>query len=177
MTLPIPAIPYGLRDVKLRPIADDGTLGSSVDLPAVQTLDFNEAEDFDELAGDDTIVASHGHGPLVSWTLNAGGISLEAYAVMAGGTVTVTGTGSSQKKTYHKTGTGARPYFQIEGQAIGDNGGDVHGIIYRAKAEGDIGGSFAGDTFFVTNASGRGLPDASDNLYDFVHNATAAAIT
>jgi len=174
----INALPFGLRDVKLFPLDALGeTPGAAVDLPASRTLSFSESEDFEELRGDDIIQASHGSGPVVDWSLEAGGISLDAYKIIAGGTVTTTGVTPSVVKTYAKQGTAARPYFQIKGQVISDSGGDVWAVIYKCKADGDLGGEFADGSFFLTSASGRGFPNAADKLYDFVQHETATAIT
>lgn len=177
MAIPAYALPYGIRDLKLRSIDAAGVVSSTeVDIPAARTLSFAEAEDFDELRGDDIAFASHGNGPIVNWDLEGGGISLDAYVIIAGGTVTTSGTTPNSKKTFAKLGTNARPYFQVEGQVISDNGGDVHAVIYRCKATGDLGGDFTEGAFFLMGASGVGYPDSSDKLYDFVHNETAVAI-
>lgn len=182
MALASKALPYGLRDVKLTPLGVDGaTPGSPVDLPASQTLSFSETEDFEELRGDDTVQASHGSGPIVEWELESGGISLEAYATAAGGTVVISGSPPNTIKRYTKLITDARPYFKIEGRAINDNGGDFHGIIYRAKADGSLEGTLEDATFWVTSMSGKGYGSLEagtlDRVYDFIHNETAVDIT
>ena len=180
MALPSYSIPYGLRDVKLKqfPATGETPLGSLVDLPASRIFSFAETEDFEELRGDDTVIATHGSGSTVAWSLESGGISLDAYKVMAGGATATSGVTPNEKKTYTKLGTDSRPYFQVEGQIISDNGGDLHGIVYKAKAEGEIGGQFEDASFFLTGASGRGIPRISDSkTYDIVQNETAAAIT
>jgi len=176
------ALPFGLRDVRLTPLGANGaTPGTPVDLPVSRTLSFSEAEDFEDLRGDDSLVASHGSGPRVEWSLEAGGISLEAYAVMAGGTVTSTGTTPAIKKTYSKAATDARPYFKIEGQSINDNGGDFHCLIYRAKADGSLEGEQSDGSFWISSASGKGYPSLEatpiGKVYDFIQNETAVAIT
>lgn len=181
MALPARALPFGLRDVKLTPLGADGaTPGVAVDLPVSRTLSFSETEDFEELRGDDQVVASHGSGPTVEWDLESGGISLEAYAVMAGGTVTTTGVSPAAVKTYTKLTTDARPYFKIEGQSINDNGGDFHAVIYRAKADGSLEGELSDSSFWLTSASGKGYGSLeagnTDKVYDFVHNETTAPI-
>src|SRR5687768_8573323 len=112
MPVPSKALPFGMRDIKVRPINAAGTVGASVDLPVARTLSFEEAEDFTELRGDDGVVAIRGAGPAVNFELEEGGIDLAAYAVMAGGTVTVTGTTPNEKRTYNKKTTDSRPYFQ-----------------------------------------------------------------
>jgi hypothetical protein len=177
MTQPALTLPYGLRDVKLTPYSAAGVLGTSVDLPAGRTLSFSEAEDFEELRGDDGLIAIRGKGPTVSFEIEGGGISLAAYAVLSGGTVTSAGTTPSQIKTYKKLSTDVRPYFKAEGQAISDIGGDFHAVIYRIRCDGDIEGELADGSFWLTKAAGTGLPDASSNLYDFIQNESVTAIT
>lgn len=182
MALPVPALPYGLRDLKVTPLGADGaTPGTAVDLPFMQTLEFNETEDFEKLRGDDADQASHGSGPRVEWSLEAGGISLEAYAAINGGTVTTSGTTPNIKKTYSAAITKVKPSFKVEGQVISDNGGDMHAVVYRCKVTGNIGGSFGDGKFFVTSAEGEGYGSlesgSTGKLYDFVHNETATAIS
>lgn len=175
MALPDLAIPFGLRQVKLTPYKDDGTLdeSSAVMLPAARTFSFSEEEDYEQLEGDDRIVASHGAGPTVSWELESGGISLAAYRILAGGTITDTGSAGTETRSYVKKTTDSRPYFQVSGRAISDNGGDFHAIVHRCKADDSLEGEMAHGEFLLTNASGAGYgdPEDSDKLYEFIHNA------
>lgn len=176
------ALPYGLRDVKFTAYTDAaGTVLAltSVDLPVSRKLSFKDTEEFSELRGDDMVVASHGSGPKVEWELESGGLPFDAYKIMAGGTITQSGTTPAQVQTYSKSVTDARPYFRIEGQVISDSGGDLHCIIYRAKATGELSGEFSDGNFFLTAASGTGMPMTTgvniNKLYDFVQNETAKA--
>jgi hypothetical protein len=176
MPLTVQPLPFGLRDVKLTPyLAGGETLGTTVDLPVARTLSFAEAEDFEELRGDDKTVAYRGKGASINWSLESGGVSLEAWAVLAGGTITSTGTTPAQVKKLQKKVTDSRPYFKIEGQMISDSGGDFHCVIYKARATGDIGGDFGNDQFFLTACDGIGIPMSTDILYDIVQNETAVA--
>lgn len=171
-------LPFGLRDVKLQSISAAGVVSSTlVDLPVARTLAFSETENFEELRGDDKLAAEHGDGPVIEWTLEGGGISLEAYAILAGGTVTSSGTTPDQVKTFSKLVTDARPYFAITGQAISDNGGDMHGVIYKAKASGALDGKMEQGSFFLSGASGKGYGNETDHLYDFVQHEAVTAIT
>lgn len=171
------ALPYGLRDVKLTPITNGGTLGTPVDLPNSQTLSFEESEEFSTLRGDDKVVASRGSGAEVSWELESGGISLEAYAVMNGGTVTVTGVGPSQIRKYTKKATDSRPEFKAEGQAMSESGGDFHMVLHRAKATESLSGELSDGEFFVTSASGTAIAKrTTEELYDLVQNQTVTPI-
>jgi hypothetical protein len=169
-------LPFGLRDVKLKSINAAGALGTGVDLPVSRTFSFADTEDFEELRGDDQVVASHGSGPTVEWDLEGGGISLDAYAIMAGGSVTTTGTTPNQKKTYSKLITDARPYFFVEGQAISDSGGDFHTVVYYCKADGNLEGELGDGQFWLTSASGKGYANSAGKVYDFVQNETVSAI-
>lgn len=177
MALDDPALPYGIRDIKLTPINSDGSLGTAVDLPVAQTLSFSEAEEFQELRGDDRVVAVHGQGPTVEFDLEAGGISLEAWQVMTGGDLTELGATPNQTKSLTKKTTQSRPYFRIEGQSINDVDGDTHVVIYKAKVTDTLEGEFADGEFFVTSCSGQGIGDGDDNLYTFTWNETSEAIT
>jgi hypothetical protein len=171
-------LPFGLRDVKLFPIDDAGVVGTAVDLPVARTFSFSEAQDFEELEGDDVIAASHG-GPLtVEWELESGGLPFEAYKIMAGGSIGTTGSTPNQVKTFTKLNTDARPYFNVKGQAISDSGGDVHCNVYRCKADDSLEGEFSNGAFFLTAASGKGYGNTSDaKLYEFVQHETATAIS
>lgn len=183
MTMPV-SLPFGLRDVKITPYTDATatTLAATkIDLPNGRTLSFTETEEFEELRGDDTLVATHGNGPIVNWELEAGGYSAEAVQAMYGGTITETGSAPNRIKRLRKKITDQRPYFKAEGQMISDSGGDLHAVIWRCKATDDFNGEFADGQFFLTGASGQGLgcliPGADiDVVWDFVQNETATAI-
>lgn len=177
------ALPYGIRDCKLTEYTDaSGSLlsGSSVDLPNMQTFSFSETEEFNDLRGDDRLIATRGQGAMVEWELEAGGISFAAWAVMSGGQVIESGVAPNRKRVIRKKGTDQRKYFRCHGRAISDSGGDVHGIVYRARVNDSLEGEFADGEFFVTAASGIGLPmldEEFDILYDFVQNETAVPIS
>lgn len=175
-------IPYGLRDVKIKGITSGtGVRTAMIDLPLGQTLSFSEAEDFEELRGDDSLAAIHGSGPTVDWELNSGALSLEAWAAIAGGAIITTGVTPNIQKTYTKLTTDVRPYFEAEGQAISDSGGDFHIRLLRCKANDSLEGSLEDGAFWITGASGKGIAEnelAADlnKVYQFVHNETAAEI-
>src|SRR5919197_1192222 len=177
------SLPYGVRDCKLTRYTDaSGTILDtvSVDLPNMQTLSFSEAEEFTELRGDDRVVAIRGQGSLVEWELEAGGIDFYAWEILTGGTVAESGLTPNRVWTISKRSTATRPYFRIEGKSIADSGGDMHCISYRARARDTVEGEFADGEFFVTSASGQGLPlldDVNDLIYRFQINETAAIIS
>lgn len=176
------ALPYGMRDCKITEYADAGgtVLGdTSLDLPNMQTFSFSEAEEFQELRGDDKVVTTRGKGSQVDGSIESGGISLEIWAVFTGGTIIEEGLTPTRRVILRKFSTAPRKYFRAEGQAISDSGGDVHTILYRCRCNAALEGSFKDGEFFITSASFLSLPllDADyDLLYDFVQNETATAI-
>lgn len=172
------SLPYGLRDVKVTPISQAGVLGTAVDLPNARTFSFEESEEFEELRGDDKVVASRGQGATVGWELESGGISLEAYAAMNGGEVVVSGVTPNTIRTYTKKTTDAKPRFQVEGQALSESGGDFHCVLPNCKATDGLEGEMSDGSFWLTSASGTAIGDPStDILYEFVENETATAIS
>ena len=170
------SLPYGLRDVKLRPLVN-GVPGTPVDLPNAQIFSFEETEEFEELRGDDRVRARRGKGPSTTWSLEAGGISLAAYAVLNGGLLVESGVTPNQKRVFSKKDTDARPEFLVEGQSISESGGDFHTTLFRCKAEGKISGEQSDGTFWISKCEGSALGRLSDGtIYEFVQNETATAI-
>ena len=175
-------LPYGLRDTQITPYttASATTLSTLLDVPNARTMSFSETEEFEELRGDDKVVAIRGQGAAVEWEMEHGGISLGAYKAIAGGLVVTSGTTPAQVTTYTKKVTDARPYFKAEGQAISDNGGDFHVLLFKCKADSSLEGELADGSFWLTASSGKCLPATLtaeiDTLYKFVLNETAVPI-
>lgn len=176
------ALPYGLRQVMLTPYTDaQGTVlgGTSYPLPVAMTLGFSETEQYDELRGDDVLVAVHGRGPQVDWSLEAGGISIPAWAIISGGVVIEQGVAPNRVTRFRKSGDDQRPYFRIDGRAISDSGGDMTARIYRAKANGRLQADLRGGAFQTTRIDGVGLPMVGDGgrwLYEFLRRENENAL-
>jgi hypothetical protein len=177
MAIATNSLPYGLRDVKIAPLDSVDAIGTKVDLTASQTFSFSETEETTELRGDDVLIAIKGKGAVVEWTLESGGISLAAYVIMSGGTYSLTGVTPNQIRKVAKSGTDARPYFYCEGQAISDSGGDFHGKVFKCKADSALEGELKDGEFWVTKASGKGIPNITNQLYELIQNETAVTIT
>lgn len=183
------ALPYGLRDVKLikYPTLAADTFGSTLtDLPVARTFSFNDTEDYEDLRGDDKLYTSHGQGAVVEWELESGGISFDAYAILAGGVVIDTGITPNQIKRFRKKSLDVRPFFIAIGQAINDNGGDFKPIIWRCRSTGNVEGELGDGEFFIPSVSGKGFPcqvsglvnatEIFDSIYDFAYFETSANI-
>jgi hypothetical protein len=172
-----------MRDLKVKPFTDNTytAYGTTVDLPNIRSLAWNEVAESNTLRGDDEEIASHESAPAVEWEMESGGLPFEAVKVMYGGTISETGVTPNRVKTYYKTTQDSRPYFFIEGQSISDSGGDLHPVIYRAKATGDLNGTFSDQEFFLMGASGRGIGSkvvaTLNRVWAFVQNETVTAVT
>lgn len=176
------ALPYGLRQIRLTPYTDlqGTTLGNvSYPLPVAMTLGFSETEQYDELRGDDVLVAVHGRGAQVDWSLEAGGISITAWSIVSGAAVIEEGVAPNRKTRLRKSGDDIRPYFRIDGRAISDSGGSMLTRIYRAKANGRLQADLRGGAFQTSRIDGVGLPmlgDAQRWLYEFIRQEFDSAI-
>lgn len=175
-------LPYGLRDTRITQYTTAGAtiLGTALDAPNARTMSFSEAEDFEELRGDDKVVAIVGKGASVEWEMEHGGISLSAYKIMSGGTLVTSGVSPNAVTTYTRKSTDTKPYFKAEGQSISDSGGDFHVVLYRCRASGKLEGELSEGSFWLTGAGGAALPSLLtakvDVLYEFVVNETAVTI-
>ena len=114
MALGAYALPFGLRQVKLVPLKDDGTEDTTKAqfLPASRTFTFAEAEDFETLQGDDRTMASHGSGPTATWDLEGGGISLDVWKILSGGTIVESGGHSERGPYLHQEDQRLAPVLQ-----------------------------------------------------------------
>lgn len=177
------AYPFGLRDLEIKPITNVLTeaLGTLTDIPASRKFKFTDSEDYETLRGDDRDILVRGKGAKVQWELESGGYPADVAKAIVGGTLTDSGTTPNQKRDLQKKVTDARPWFRVEGQVISDNGGDVHGTVYRCRCTSDFSFDVGDGEWYLFNVSGVGLPSLAaatvDALWDITYNETAAAIT
>lgn len=165
--------PFGLNQVVLTNLAGD----TQVALPAPRVMQFTERLTTGELRGGDRTQAAVSILDALEWSLEAGGISLEAWALMSGRTATESGSTPNRTNTITAKTGDRYPYFKIYGKMIGDEGDDdLHVKIYKAKLTSPLQGQFQDQEFFVTQCSGIALGDADndDDVYEIVQNETAA---
>jgi hypothetical protein len=164
--------PWGIREIKL--VSMDGT--KVVTLNAAQKLSFKPNITSGEMRGNDQIVALAAVEDSAEWSLEAGGIPLEAWALMTGRTVVESGSTPNRKTALNMDGGRVYPYFKIYGKAVGETGtDDIHVKLYKCKLTEPIDGEFADGAFYVTSCSGKALPTAT-GIAEIVQNETAAAL-
>lgn len=187
MTTPEHILPYGMRDIKITPYTTGETLDTDTyDLPAARTLSYTDSEDFTDLRGDDTVITRRGSGPNVAWTMESGGLRFAVVAAMFGHTLTETGTTPAAVKTLRRTTADVRPFFQAEGQAMSDTGGDVHAILYKCRATEQLEFSMTDGEFYLYNPGGTAFGLVAQRtgppiipagtIYDHIFNETTTAI-
>jgi len=175
--------PYGLRQLMLTPYVDaQGTIlaSTSYPMPVAMTMGFSETEQFDELRGDDVLVAVHGRGAQVDWSLEAGGLPIKCWSIISGGMVIESGVTPNRQVRMRKSADDQRPYFRADGRSVSDSGGNVIGRIYRCKANGRIQGDRRGGAFMTSTIDGVGLPlvgDAGRWLYEWIQNETDSPLS
>ena len=163
--------PFGLNQVKLV----KGVTVATLD--AARVLKFSPRMLSGELKGNDKIVSVASMAEALEWSLEEGGIPLDALALMTGWTATLSGTTPTQVNTMKMVTSTAFPYFKIYGKSLGENLDDVHVKIWKAKITGNIEGSFQYGEFYVTSISGIAVYDATNTaVADVVQNETAAAL-
>lgn len=162
--------PFGLNQVKLVKGA------TVVTLTATQVLTFGPRMMGGELKGSDKIVSVASMAEAMEWSLEEGGIPLDALALMTGWTATLSGTTPSQVNTLKMNAGTAFPYFKIYGKSLGEGSDDAHVKIWKAKVTGNIEGQFQYGEFFVTKLTGVAVQDAVNGLADVVLNETAATL-
>jgi len=161
--------PFGLSDLKITNLA--GT--TQVDLPAAQMLTFKERIVSGELRGDDILQAVVAISEAAEWELEAGGISLEAWAVMTGHTQAETGTTPNAVNTYTITAGAYYPYFKVYGKMVGDDSvSDVHVLLKKCKLTTPIEGEFKDKEFWITKCGGVAITDGTD-IAEIIQNETA----
>ena len=162
--------PFGINDIKLTDIT--GT--TQVDLPNERKLSFGEEVVTDSMRGGGKTVAVVTELTHVNASLEAGGISLEAFALMTGRTATETGTTPTLVNTLTGSGAERYPYFKIYGKSLGDGDDDIHVKLYKCKLTAGLEGEFADGGFFLTGiGSIVCIDDGVNGIYDLVQNETA----
>lgn len=162
--------PFGINDIKLTNIAGS----TQVDLPNERTLTFSENVVTGSMRGSGKTVAVVTELDYVEASLEAGGISLEAFALMTGRTASESGTTPSRVNTLTGSGAERYPYFKIYGKSLGDSTDDIHVKLFKCKLTAGLEGQFADGEFFLTNiGSIICIDDGTNGVYDLVQNETA----
>lgn len=163
--------PFGLRDVRITDL--DGA--NPVDLPAATTLRFSERIASEDFMAEGVQVGAASFTERVDWDIEAGGIDIAVFVKLTGHTGVGQGTTPARIVTMTAMAGDEFPYVRIYGQAVGDNGDDIHCKIYKAKVT-DISGDFRDGQFFITRCAGVGVKDGTHGAYQFIQHETKTSL-
>ena len=159
--------PFGLNQITLVNNADT----QAIVLPAALELEFEEVVVNGEFYGNDELQGLVTQPLGVKGKFKAGGIPLDAYALMTGHTLNNTGTTPNEVATLEGDSP-TFPYFKIYGKSLGDEGDDVHIKIFKAKLTSSPKGAFKRGEFFMLEAEFQGVK-VGGKAYEMVANETA----
>lgn len=163
---------FGLRQLKLTDTAG----ANVVYLPSAMMLHFTEKTQSADFTAEGVWVAARSMSVGVEWEMEAGGISLEAYAKMTGRTAALAGSAPNRTVTMAGDGGTDFPYFRIYGRAVGDIGtDDIYCVLYRCKVQ-ELEGTFRNGEYWITSCAGIAVEDSTNGLFTFVQRETGAAI-
>lgn len=160
--------PFGLREVIITE-----TNGGAHALDAERVVAWQWIYDAANLEGEDRIVEVGSRITGYTFNIEDGGISLQLYAALAGGTLSATGaTDYYLRRDYDDEIN----YLQIRGRAIAEDGGDMEITLKKCKVTSGPDGRLEKGVFYLTECSGVGIADASaDKRFIEIRQKSVAA--
>jgi len=170
MTIAYGEAAFGLREVKLTNLDGSGAIA----LPAAMMMHFTERIQTEEFFSEGMLLAARSFTVGVDWELEAGGISLAAYAKLTGRSAVDAGTTPNRTVTLTAVNGAEFPYIRIYGRATDDGTGDIHAKLYQCKLTA-IEGTFRQNQFWVTSCAGVAVSGAA-GFYQFIQHESAQAL-
>lgn len=179
---------FGVDDFKVYPITNDDTTsftcGAAIDCVGVKQVSLTFEADEKELTGDEMTLDTISKVKSITVSTEVAKLNLEAMALFTGGTLT--NATDSATLSIGSNASGNQKYFQAQFQikTTDNEGGDLHYIVYKAKATSTPINSTEDDyaTFsldlkgvFTTHEFGIGA-DKEKKLVDIKVNKTATAL-
>ena len=179
---------YGVDDFKLFPITQDDdsafTCGTAIDGVGVKQVSITFEADEKDLTGDEMTLDTIAKVKSITVSTEIAKLNLDAMALFTGGTVTDATTSSTL--SIGSNASGNQKYFQAQFQikTTDNEGGDLHYIVYKAKATStpingteDDYATFTIDCkgVFTTHKFGTGTA-AEQKLVDIKINETITAL-
>lgn len=161
--------PFGLRQIAL--YSSDGS--GKVSLPAAMMLHITPKVDAETFLAEGRNVGAAAFLSGAEWELEAGGLSLEAYAKLTGLSAASSGSAPNRALTLSLEAGNVFPYIRIYGRAVSDSG-DIYCRVYRAKLTA-LEGTFRSKDFWISYASGVAVSNGTLVL-DFVQHETGIAL-
>lgn len=192
MGTPTPAIShvtklYSVQDAKLFALLSDpdgGTpsYGPGIDAPGIQSMVIGGDIETKSLRGDNRALASNSSLTDITIDVSNAKLSLDALAVLIGGTTTDAGTAPSRTASWDLTADNAiLPPFKIEGvtppNGVDIIGADLHWVLYCCQLSKFPQLGFAQEDYQTASFSAQANPLISTGQWiSAVLNETAVAI-
>lgn len=167
---------YTITDLQVAPVTGD-TPGTLIDVPGIRSCQITVSNDAVELRGDNALLSVVDQGNGLEFSLEEGGMDLDALETILGGSTTTTGTGGTEVRRWDLAADDARPYFTLVGVAPSDDGAnDLHVVVWKAKATGNFEVTLQDQEFATPTIAGRGVGRSDTKaMLSFIQHATPAA--
>lgn len=180
MALVKESLVLGLNDAKISELLSDDstalTYDAAVDVPGITALTVNPIFDEKELRGDEKILDHMTKLVAIDWSFENVKISLDALAILEGGTVETDGATPAETHTYTVKDTDQPGYFKLEAKSDYTDVGDVHVVLFKCKAN-SVDVSFIGEDYAKVSVAGKAIGTVNDGkIRDIIFNETAAEI-
>jgi len=163
----------GLRNVVVTKL--DGSAQEPLD--AIQELNVTITIEEAVLEGNDADIASVTFIKGGEGSAGAGSMSMAAMAIIFGTTVATTGSTPNRVSTLAINKNLRPPYFKIYGEAVDDELGALHVIVFKAKLSGDFKIPLQQGTEWLTSGFDfRCLANASGDIVELRALETRAAL-
>jgi hypothetical protein len=185
MAAPHVAALLSVTDAKIHQLLTDpaggtATYGSAIDIPDMTGVTLSGDTDIKERRGDGVVRDSRQILTGVTLAFTNTALPLDALAVIQGGTVVDSGSGTSEVATYTLSKGNTPKYLKFEAQCTdaGTGLGDFHLVAYKCKLTNFVEIGLTDDDFQTYSWElGVVARDSDDKYYDLVLNETVAAIS
>lgn len=134
---------YDIKDCTVYPLVSDvtgasaATYGTGIDVPGINALSLDPNIISAEIKGDSRVYATKARIDKLTGAITYSELALDVLAVILGGSIVDTGTGSSEIATYNFV-SDELPYFKIEAliEDVTDDLAEVVIVIPKAKITG-----------------------------------------
>lgn len=195
MALSHATVVYDVNDCRVYPMLTDvagasPTYGAAVDVPGITEISAEPNLVTAELKGDARVIAKKGRTDRINFSATYGKLSLDALAVIMGGTV---GDTASTQAAYRLSSPAPLPYFKLEAQVqdLDVGMGSLILVIWKCQITGGTLLSTSSDNFNQPSFDGEGIATegtipANTNsivaaslaaMMDVVFNSTVVALS
>lgn len=178
---------YAVEDAKIYELTGDPsggapTYGAAIDVPGIKVVGIGGSVNNTTLRGDNSLLDSFSVLENVEVSMEWAKLSLDAQAIMLGGTVTDSGTTPNQLATYARARTDKLKYFKIEAKTPVDGVDPVGGAavlkFYKCIISGFPEGGLAEEDFQTQSVEIMSMPLISNNAWwDVIIQETSAALS